>query len=255
MAENNLFYKYYDLLYATKNYQQEVDAVFKISSKFNLNKIKKALEIGCGTANHTLCFAKEVASITSCDIDKHMLEIAKEKIQNSEFTNIELCEGYVQKITQNNFDLAVALFNVVNYIPTQQSLDEFFGSIRSKITQESLFIFDSWNGKACLQELPQTKIIDQQKGNKRIHCLVEGSTDFKKRITKLTYTISLFLIDGKKLEEDRYCINQTLWLPNEIQRLLKKNGFNVLEINQLFQVDAKADLDKDWKIMFICRPY
>src|ERR1051326_5271804 len=106
----NLFYKYYDTLYASKDYAGEVKTLMEIATK-QKKVVKKILEIGCGTGNHTIELAKSKKQITAVDTDKFMAEIAKEKTK--QFKNVKIHLGKIERLNEKNFDVAFAMFNVI----------------------------------------------------------------------------------------------------------------------------------------------
>ena len=82
--------KFYNLLYKDKNYQQEVDYVYKLINE-NGKKVKSILDLGCGTGIHAEMLYEKGYDICGVDLSEEMLNEAREsaKISNKniEYTN------------------------------------------------------------------------------------------------------------------------------------------------------------------------
>jgi SAM-dependent methyltransferase len=57
-----------------------------------------------------------------------------------------------------HFDVVVALFHVVSYLPTNHDLHAAFSRIREHLTGKGLLIFDHWYGPAVLTDLPKQRV-------------------------------------------------------------------------------------------------
>ena len=81
MKNFNNYSKYYDTIYASKNYKAETDFVLKILKKYG-NQGRKLLSLGCGTCTYEILMAKKKYRITGIDRSKEMLDIASKKIKS-----------------------------------------------------------------------------------------------------------------------------------------------------------------------------
>ena len=250
MKKNNLFYQYYDSLYAEKDYSGEVKTLLSIAKKYRNAEIKNILEIGCGTGNHTVEFAKTKNKITAVDTDVYMADIAKSKTQNLKNVNIHF--GTIEKLNEKGFDVGFAMFNVITYIPDLKSLLSFFNGVSAAVKNNGIFIFDCWNGIAAIKDPPKSKTFHQNVDDKKITCELESKTDFQNQKVKLSYTIHLKDKKGKALGKDSFSFDQTLWTPMEIKHALETTNFEITECCKNFQPGKPAS-EADWKIMFICK--
>lgn len=250
MPKINLFYQYYDNLFASKNYTSEIEAIWKMTDKYYSSTVANILEIGCGTGNHTLEFSKRNIPIIAIDTDEFMLNQAKKKNFNQ---NVQFFHGPLQKLTCTEITLALALFNVITYIPDEESLKEFFHALYDRLRPQGLFIFDCWNGTAALRDPPGNKNFETIVNFKKIQCHLSSQTNFNDKKTYLNYHIRVFDSKEKKIiEEDNYVFSQTLWAPEQITSILKETNFKPLLICKPFQPE-KIATEHDWKIMFVCQ--
>jgi len=246
-----LFYRYYDTLFATKDYAAEVAAVLEFCRRQPLQPLASILELGCGTGNHTLELAKDSGiRVTAVDTDEAMLGLAAEKAAAARMTNITFAAGCHAAV---NVDLCVALFNVVNYLCTDEQLQQFFAGVAASLRGQGLFIFDCWNGTAALQDPPGAKSYDQQVAGQKLSCHLTSQTDFVREVTTLDYSLQLFAKSGKLVESDHYRIEHRLWTPARIKAALKEAGLELLLVCIPFRFDMAASDEADWKIMFACR--
>jgi len=249
--DSPLFYRYYDTLFATKDYAGEVAAVLEFCHRYPLPPLANILELGCGTGNHTLELAKDSGiRVTAVDTDETMLALAAEKAAAARMTNISFA---ADSRTTKNADLCVALFNVVNYLCTDEQLQQFFAGIAASLRSQGLLIFDCWNGTAALQDPPGAKSYEQQIDGQKLSCHLTSQTDFVREVATLDYSLQLFAKSGKLIESDHYRIEHRLWTPARIKAALKEAGLDLLLVCIPFKFDMAASDEVDWKIMFACR--
>lgn len=247
MDNSHLFYRYYDTLFAAKDYAGEVAAVMRYCAD---RPVAKILEIGCGTGNHTLELAGygEV-SVNAVDIDAEMLSLAKIKADKACKVNIAF-SSVVN--TCEKMDLCVALFNVVNYVCPDGGLEAFFVDIAKSLRDRGVFIFDCWNGAAALLDPPGSKYYEQYCGDRRISCHLTSHTDIALRMTTLNYQLDLYDKNGDRIQSGDYQIKHRLWTPDEIRNGLLEAGFAIETVCTPFRFGSAA-AETDWKIMFACR--
>lgn len=234
----DIFYKYYDNIFQKKDYGAETDHVFRLSNEFGIDKPKKILEIGCGTGNHTLELSKnKIAEIVAIDIDPKMVKIAEKKLARKR--NVRVLETDVAGVVDNKFDLALAMFNVVNYISDPNDLEDFFTSVYLLLNPGGIFVFDCWNGVAVIKDPPKGKITKLKVDGKGIEVVLKTETDYLKGISTLIYKFEVK--KGKIKEIGTYSLDHTLWTPREFFSILKKTGFEVVKFSG------------DWKMLFCVR--
>jgi SAM-dependent methyltransferase len=247
-----LFTSCYDSLFARKNYAREADRILSIAGRVLPRVPGRILEIGCGTGSHTVEFAKRRVPLTAVDIDGRMLSLARKKLGRIEGADVSFFHGPVEKLPEKNFGLALALFNVVTYIPDRLRLDAFFRAVHERLAPAGLFVFDCWNGVAAILDPPGKKRWKVRHGGGTLHCLLASRTDFFRQTTTLTYRLRIIGKDGKEKKRGEYSFEQFLWTPREIGFAIEEAGFSGFSCIPAFEPD-KAAGPGDWKIMFICR--
>src|SRR5438105_2725348 len=153
--------RYYDLLYADKDYQAEAHYV---AGKLREHRptLGKILEFGSGTGRHGRLLARAGFDVVGIERSSAMLEqsaqvaAAEGPIAAGSFTGVQ---GDVRsRIVPGKFDAAIALFHVVSYQTGNDDVSALFHNAARHLTGAGLFLFDVWYGPAVLTLTPQTRI-------------------------------------------------------------------------------------------------
>lgn len=249
MSKSPLFYKYYDTLFQKKDYKKETELVINLHKKFSTKPLKNILEIGCGTGNHTKELAKNNFEVIAIDTDQEMVKIASEKLVK--YQNVQVLETKVEDLLEKDFDLCVALFNVVTYIGDVDSLKSFLNAISSRLNPGGIFIFDMWNGEAVLKDPPKEKVTEVLERDRKVVCRLVPLVEAKKNKTRLIYNFEVF--EGEiRVEKGKYSFEQTLWRPQEVEELLGETGLTIKLNTPTMDLSRKAT-ERDWKVMYCCQ--
>ena len=152
---------YYDLLYEDKNYSKEVEFVSAIIRR-HAPDARTVLDLGCGTGFHACAFAREGYLVTGLDRSADMLAKARERRTQAGANgsvHVDFQQGDIRdfKLTAR-FDVVVALFHVISYLPANADLEATFARIREHLQPGGLLIFDHWYGPAVLTDRPAPRI-------------------------------------------------------------------------------------------------
>jgi len=147
----------------SKHYYQTVDTDNRLSYElpdmialFKKNKVKKILDIGCGTADHILALAKEGYEVTGIDRSSLMIEEAKKRMEGFPkhvAKRITLIKGEYndlpKPLDRMSFDCVMILGNTLSHNPYiyQKTLD-----ISSKLlTGPELLLIQNTNFEKILK--------------------------------------------------------------------------------------------------------
>lgn len=219
--------RHYDELYLNKDYAGEVETILSICQH-----PKKVLDVGCGTGNHAVEFANRGSTVVGTDIDLASIIQATNKIEkgNPRFICTDIADLDIK-----DFDLAVSLFNVINYINNFDDLIKFFIAIREKT--HGMFIFDCWNGIAAILDNPKNKVTEDV-SIKPVTYLFDQRVEVDTHVN----------LNGEKFT---YSYQQTLWTPWELRNILEITGFKKIKISEWMKPDVPAT-ENSWKIMVVC---
>jgi SAM-dependent methyltransferase len=155
--------KFYDSLYAEKDYAEECAYVLSLLQD---SEIKTALDFGCGTGKFTEQFAAKGFCVDGIDISAKMIEIAQERlVLEPHLASLEIAyeAADVRTFTpKKQYDLVYSLFHVINYMTSDDDLRDFFSSAARALRKDGLLIFDFWYGPGVEADSPteRKKMVD-----------------------------------------------------------------------------------------------
>ena len=153
--------RYYDLLYKSKDYASEVEYVSRIVER-HATGARTLLDLGCGTGIHACAFAKAGYHVTAIDRSSEMLDQARERAKRELAPHgpgsVEFIKGDIRTFNLSlRFDVIVALFHVISYLPGNDDLDAAFAKIHQHLEPKGIFIFDYWYGPGVLTDPPSQR--------------------------------------------------------------------------------------------------
>lgn len=252
MESSEIFYKFYDSLYAGKDYAGEVRFLMELAS--GRHKIQRVLEIGSGTGNHTMCCAQLGYEVLGVDIDRQMVAIAKDKRRVSPREQADLIRyfnGRVEDLPPDKFDLAFAMFNVVNYLLSLSELQLFMNSVCVRLKPGAGFIFDAWNGIAVVMDPPKEEIRDVENETYKIRVKLRSETDLMRLQTNVIHEFEGIEKKSGQQINGTHVTHHALWPPKVIQDAAGIAGFDVEAIYPYMDAGRRA-AQNDWKIFFHC---
>ncbi|OGM75823.1 hypothetical protein A2382_00680 [Candidatus Woesebacteria bacterium RIFOXYB1_FULL_38_16] len=244
----DIFYKYYDNMFADKDYTKETKFIWEMTKTYGVGEVKKVLEIGAGTGNHTKEILKrDIEELFAVDIDPEMVVRLKKKLGLKR--NLKIVEGEVDQLREKNFDLTLAMFNVVTYIDSEKQLKQFFSQVYSRLKPGGIFVFDVWNGVAAIKDPPKEKESKYKNVNETIKVKILPETDFTLQKVRLRYMFEIFK-DNEIVTEGEYLLTQFLWMPRQLDLILKRVGFEKITTRSLNDLDKRSD-SFDWKVVYV----
>lgn len=246
----SLYHEYYDRLFSTKDYAKEARVTLSIYKKARRRLPKKILDVGCGTGSHDLLFAEKGADVVGCDIDPGLIKQAQKKMTDR--SGLRFVAGSVDRVHERGFDLAVALFHVVNYVDDASKLEELFSGVAERLASNGLFVFDCWNGVAAIADPPKVKKTTLVLGDETIRVTTKPKTiDLMNQTVMMTNRVAVTKQRGRSESFD-FAYKSTLWTPCQIAEALAAVGMEVLRITTWARPSVTAG-EKDWKILFVCQ--
>jgi len=237
--------QYYDILYQDKNYVKETDFVDTLIKKHQGKQSNSLLDLGCGSGEHAYLFAEKGYNVLGIDRSEPMIDLAASQYPASEKLSFKV-RDITNYTPEQPFDTAVALFNVIGYLSTNDNLNATFSNVAKSLNTGGLFIFDFWYGPAILHKQPQTQI-------KRLE------TDYTS-ITRISEPhlfheenrVNLFI---ELIVEDRLS-NRTQYIHEEhpiryffmpeIEYFAKKHGFDLIDSHAWMESDIPPSLENTY---------
>lgn len=117
-------------------------------------RVETLVDLCCGTGGSTIPFARRGYRVVGVDRSPHMLEVARKKAAalglditflEQDVTALDLDEvarSGDRPLAPGGFDLAISLFDSLNYILTADGLEEVFRRVARALRPGGAFIFD-----------------------------------------------------------------------------------------------------------------
>ena len=209
---------------------------------------KKALDIGCGTGNHTIMLLEKGYDTTAIDVSKEMLEITKNKIGDYLGKRVNLLKLKAENIDslQTEFQVIISLGSVVNHF---KSWEEFFEKIEKLLKKDGIFLFslDNLLGIDSFiltieQLLSKTEVSAIQEFARSIKCYFKGE---------------YFSEEWQYQWGNRVLPTKLIYLPPwRVKKMLRQSGIQVLEIRgaNIFSSFLPSIVRSSWDLDAILSP-
>jgi len=244
--------KLYDLFYLGKDYDKDCDFLEKVFKKFHVGEVRTIADLGCGTGNHLLRFAKKGYEMTGIDASRGMLKVAKDKAL-SEGLNVDLREMKFQnlELSEKKFDIVECMFNSIDYILEVKELIDFLKKVRYSLKDDGLFVFDFRNAKPALKDYDPKRVIHLRGDEKDIFRISLSRADPEKKIFHTKF--ECFVVDNHfvdKFTEDHIL---RVFDQKEIREYLTIAGFDVVSMFPFLEMDKKINEESDWTICVVAK--
>lgn len=217
------FSNIYDRLMETQvDYNFIFKNILKICDKYGVS-IRKVLESGVGSGSMTERFLQNSISVDGFDISDEMLEKAEEKL--SPFNNLRLFKGDITNFyVEKRYDLIFSFFDVLNYVKKLSDIEKFIINSRNMLSENGLFMFDINSEYKLRTYLGNNDFVCEEEGvfyTWRNHLAIKH----------IDFNIDFFIKNengsyNRIIERQRQYIHKK----NDIEKLLIKNGFEILEV-------------------------
>lgn len=107
-----------------------------------LNKVRKILELGCGTGSFTLLMKQKGYDILGIDCSEDMLKVARKKAASRKIK----CEFKLQDMRalelEEKFDCVVSVCDSMNYMTDEFDLESALEGVYRVLNPNGIFVFD-----------------------------------------------------------------------------------------------------------------
>jgi len=245
----DIYSKYYDILYADKNYERECDFIENSFKRYSPFRPTKILDVGCGTGGHLVHLARRGYEVVGIDKSESMVRIAEGKIRKHELRAKVMVADALNFNLNEKFDACISMFAVINYITKTDDIIKAFKNIKRHLKQGGLFIFDYWYGPAVLTIRPSSRVkVVEKDGIKLIRTVVPELDTFN-HIQRSNYYL-IAIKDGMVVDEAREIHVLRYLFPQELIHYLNEAGFEVLKFCEFPYLD-KPPSESTWNVATI----
>lgn len=230
------FAQYYDAIYnEIVNYESQTSFLQKVFDKFHKGEVESILDIGCGTGNFTVLFAKRGYSTTGIDLSDEMIRVAKEKMRKGQRSkNLQFLKMDMRDIQLNKkYDVATVLFGGFGYLLEYDEVERFFAGVRKHLDKDGLLIFEFWHVSGVLpQSSSKSGFITWHKVQDRDTLIIRldaSKYDPKSNISRVLFDFYIINTRTKELV-DSFSETHLLktYSMSEMRNLLEQNGFQLV---------------------------
>ena len=230
MMKKNIFTsysKYYNLLYADKDYKSEVEYVNSLIKQYSID-CKSILDLGCGTGKHDFILAEKGYDITGIDLSEEMIAIAKTK--KSKY-NINFRVADVRNYeSEHKYDVVLSLFHVASYQTSNLDIIKYFNTAnKNLVCGVGIFIFDFWYGPAVLNDRPNCRLKKMENDQIRVRRFTEPVLHENQNIVDVNFEVFIEDKKTKTLTEFTETHKMRYFFYPELENLLRQSGFSILK--------------------------
>jgi SAM-dependent methyltransferase len=201
---------------------------------------RRIADIGCGTGGLTCTLVRRGYFVVALDSSPAMLAIARERVRAAALDHPPTLgtTDIRQLHVIPPLDAAVCMYTVINHLTGPGDLDAAFAAVSRSLVPQGLFVFDL-NLPACYDRYwsgPETVDL----GDAIVHR--EHVRHPASPLIRADLTIERRHGDRSEVVRDR--LEQRVYEDTEIEGVLKKTGFSLLERTTFNPFDAEADAVK-----------
>lgn len=131
--------RYYDKIYAFKDYQAEVDRLAAIIRQHLRSGGRRLLDVACGTGHH-IEYLKAHFYTEGLDISPELLAIARQRHPNVSFHQADMTDFDLGQ----PFDIVTCLFSSIGYVKTLDNLIRAVTCMAHHVVPGGVLIIEPW---------------------------------------------------------------------------------------------------------------
>jgi len=242
----------YDFFYRDKPYVKEANFIHSSLQKFKAGKMGSLLELGCGTATHTLELEKKGYKIAALDYSKPMLSIAQNKAAKAG-SKIKFIRQDMRslRLLKGSFDAVISLFDSIGYVVTNEALFQTLKGIHEVLRPGGLVILEFWHAPAMIKNYEPVRLRCMRIPDGWLLRVSETEPDYLKQVCNVNYTV--YALDrDKKCSTFREQHQNRYFFVQEMAAYLVLNGFSPLKFFPGFNNSGPIN-ENVWHIIVVAR--
>lgn len=239
MAYTKLAYVY-DVLMEDAPYQawQEFVQYFAPASG-------RLLDLGCGTGKLSSLFTAAGYQVTGVDHSEDMLTYAQANTEGVEYIHQDLraLEGLT------DFDIAVSLCDVMNYVVTEQDILQVFTNVYHSLKETGIFIFDVHSVKQFQENMAGQTFAEIYDDITYVWLCDQGSEP-----NSLVHDLTFFLQEEQSAKYERFDEQhqQRTFPVQAYLEMLRQTGWCHVQVYGDFETQPAAHPEDGQRIFFVC---
>jgi SAM-dependent methyltransferase len=243
--------RYYDLIYADKDYRAEADYVAARLRNAHAG-VHNIVEFGCGTGRHAALLAEAGFAVTGIERSPTMLAQCRRVRGPGERGSFTTVEGDVRNTrAPGSFEAVISLFHVVSYQTTNDDVVAMFRNAARHLQTGGLFLFDVWYGPAVLTLRPEVRV--KRVGNEQARVTRIAEPDLLADANRVDVRYEVFIEDiaGGTIRRLTEAHRMRYFSTPEIGWLADLAGFRVINAEEW--LTGQAPSTKTWGVAYLLR--
>ncbi len=129
---------FYDAITRPKDYASEVQFLVRVFRQFAKGKVKRVMDVGCGTGTHAKLLASKGYEVTGVDISRSMLAIAREKAPRVKFVRQDMRHLRLSR----KFDAITCMYGSISYCEDNDELKRVLQRFYLHLEVGGVLVFD-----------------------------------------------------------------------------------------------------------------
>jgi SAM-dependent methyltransferase len=235
--------KYYDALYADKDYAGESRYINDLLRGYLGDKSLSVLEFGSGTGKHAVELCELGNTILGVEPSTQMISLARDH------PNFRLIEGDIREVGRlGEFDACIAMFHVLSYLSSSEDLELAFRNVEKNLASGGIFVFDVWHAPAVLEIGPEERT---KRSSSQDLVVTRKATPTHHPLSQLVnvhYEIQVTDMYGNCEYFEENHLLKYLW-PEEILKIASKVGFEFRYSIESFSKERPSS--KTWSVLYV----
>lgn len=242
--------RYYDVLYAGKDYAGECDFIEAAFARFS-DRPQTVLDLACGTGGHGLILAERGYQVCGVDRAPEMLDCFREKAAERGLQAEVHTQDLRELRLDRSFDAAVCMFDAVGYLTDEGELAAFFRAVRSHVRPGGLFLFDVWHAAPVLRAHDPVRVREHETPEGRLLRVSTTELDLARQVANVSFHV-IALSGDRVVDEFTELHRVRFFLAGELQFMLQSAGWEVLGVCPAFDLDGPVT-GETWHLVGIAR--
>jgi SAM-dependent methyltransferase len=240
----------YDAIYRDKDYEGECDLLESLFARFATARVRRVLDLGCGTGRHSLALARRGYQVVGVDRSEAMLACARAKAQ-PETAGASFVGGDVRRLDLGGrFDAALMMFAVLGYQCGDVDVRDALACARRHLERGGLLLFDLWHAPAVLRQGPEARVRTVESTQGRLLRHARGELVPERRVCRveieLRHESGATSGDTREVHEVRY------FCEDELGAFLAEASFERLRTGAFPEFDREPD-ESTWSVLVAAR--
>lgn len=221
--------KYYDLLYADKDYKSEVNYIIELIRKYSSFSEKlDLLDLGAGTGVHGNFFAEKGFNVVGIEKSEEMIQIGSKSSPRVSLIQGDICDFSLKR----TFDIATSLFHVISYLTENKKVESVIQNVYKHLRKGGLFIFDVWYSPAVHHLGVETRVKKLRNEEIEITRIAIPNSRVNLNIVDVMYEILIKELNTSMYESVSEKHTMRHFSIPELCYFFEKNGFRFIDAQE-----------------------